>query len=352
MRIITAIKDFEATPRVSIVVVTKAFPNENCDSMLDSTVKINSKFEIIIVSTNTQKAAIVESYLGKLLDRNPRLVKIKVALMDFDRGPSYGRNLGVALAKSSYILFADDDVTIVDDVDPLLQYLEASVCQGIQPLILRFSDPGIVDSAGDFVRKDKWKSYVPYCKGAGMHINDLHGDLHIEEIPSMRSAFMVVAREALLSVDAFDSTFNFAYEDVDLGWRMLIAGYRLLFMPTVKVLHKGGRGTDPTKTDENVYKLALLNYYAMHLKITNHTWPLILARFYNRLIHYETWRVTKVKVSLIDAVRDFMTMNKLFSERVNLAMKHKTILAKKFHFRGKKKLEEMAEGKRFIYNMS
>jgi GT2 family glycosyltransferase len=271
---------------------------------------------------------------------------------DLDRGPSYERNIGAKLAKSPIVLFADDDVIVVDDIEILLQYLESGICEGIQPLILRFSDQEIVDSAGDFARKNKWNLLDPYCRGAGMRIDDLRRDLYIEEIPSMKGAFMAVAKEALFSIGSFDGTFDFGYEDVDLGWRMTIAGYRLLFMPTVTVLHKGGRSMHPTEKDEKVFRLDLLNYHAMQLKTTKCMWPLLFVRFYGRLLGYEIVKAKKGKVNFINALRDFLNISKLFTQRANSARKHKIILTKKYDFRGKKKLEEMAKGKRFIYNQS
>jgi GT2 family glycosyltransferase len=350
MEIIVLSKDPKVTARVSVIVVTNVFPNENLDVMLHSTEKFSFKYEAIIILSNFQQREDVERYLLDCIKSLPNLVKIKIVLMDFDRGVSYGKNLGTALAESPNLLFVDDDVKITEDVEPLLQYLESNVCQGVQPLILKLSNQEIVDSIGDFIKKDKWKIlYVPYSRGIGKPITDLQRDLYVEETPSMRGAFMIVRKEALRAVDGFDNSFNFGYEEVDLGWRMIIAGYRLLFVPTVKVLHKGGRSTDPTKSDENAIRLHLVNYYVMHLKITNYNiWPYLLVQFYRKLLDYEIWKMRKMKVGFINTVKDILTINKLFAERVASALEHKRILTQKFRFRGKERLEEFAKGKRFI----
>jgi len=350
MDIVITSKGVDIAPRVSVIVVTNVFPNENLDVMLHSTEKFSFKYEAIIILSNFQQREDVERYLLDCIKSLPNLVKMKIVLMDFDRGVSYGKNLGTALAESPNFLFVDDDVKITEDIEPLLQYLESNICQGVQPLILKLSNQGIVDSAGDFIKKDKWRIlYVPYSRGIGKPITDLHGDLYVEEIPSMRGAFMIVRKEALRAVDGFDNSFNFGYEEVDLGWRMIIAGYKLLIVPTVKVLHKGGRSTDPKRSDEKSSMMHLVNYYAINLKITNYMWPYILVQFCKKLLDYEIWKMRKNKAGFVDAVKGILTATRLFIERLSFVSCHKRILAKKFGFKGRQKLEELAEGRRFIF---
>lgn len=349
MQIVIIDKDVDINPRVSLVVVTNVFPNENLDAMLDSTKEFSFKYETVIVWSNIQHLADVKCHLSDHIKSLPNLVRIKIVLTDVDGGVSYGKNLGAVLAKSPTLLFVDDDVIVTEDIEPLLRYLETNVCQGIQPLTLKHSHHEIVDSAGDFIKKDtRGILYIPYSRGTGKPLNDLREDLFVEEIPSMKGAFMITRKEVLVSVGGFDSTFNFGFEEVDLGWRMVTAGYKLLFVPTVRVFHKGGRSTDPNKRDVRASQMHLVNYYIMNLKITNWVWPYILVQFYRRLLKDEIWNVRRMKAGLADSIRATLIINKLFFERLRFVSRHKRILAKKFRFEGKQKLEELAQGKRFI----
>jgi GT2 family glycosyltransferase len=100
-------------------------------------------------------------------------------------------------------LFVDDDAAVLDDVASLVEYLNANVCQGIQPLILRF-DQATVDSAGDFVRKRKASHLIPYSQGFSEPLSSVIGNLKVEEVPSMRSAFMIMRKPSFSSVGGFD----------------------------------------------------------------------------------------------------------------------------------------------------
>lgn len=159
---------------------------------------------------------------------------------------------------------------------------------------------------------------------------------------------MITRKEALMAVGGFDSTFNFGYEDVDLGWRMVIAGYRLLFVPTVHVLHKGGRSTDPDRSDEMSLIMGLVNYHIMNLKVASHIWPYIVVQFYRMLLDYEIWKLRNMKDGFGDSIKSFLTANVLFFQRLKSVQRYRMVLSTKFRFKGKRKLEEFARGKRFI----
>lgn len=270
--------------------------------------------------------------------------------MEKDLGAAYGRNIGTTLAESSNLIFADDDVVALDDIEILIRYLENGMCDGVQPLILKLAEPEKVDSAGDFVRlNSEGFLYVPYSRAAGQSVASLQ-DLYVEEIPSMRGAFMIVKKEVFHEVGGFDNTFNFGYEEVDLGWRMTIAGYKLLFAPVVRTLHKGGRSTDPNRSDEDSVRMHLVNYHILQLKVTpRRNWPFVLMHFLRRVIDQEMWSVRERRVSCLNAVKDMLIIIRLFVERLRSVHLHRKLLTEKFNWIGWKKFEQMSLGKRFIY---
>ena len=278
------------------------------------------------------------------------LTKTRLVLMDpeNDKGPAFRRNLGALLADSSILLFVDDDTMFLDDINPLLEYLQTNKCQGVQPLLIRFAKTEIVDSAGDYIKKDG-TLYSAFSRNAGMLLKDLPGNLPTEEIPSIRSAFMIVKKDAFLAVGGFDSTFFFNFEDVDLGWRMTSAGYKLLFVPYVKARHKGSLTTVKIISDRAL-RMGLVNIHATYLKITSYSlWLYIFAHFQQLLLKYEWNRIRQRKATYTSAFKDLFVMNKLLIEHSGQARLHRNILTRKFHLRGRRKLEDMANGKRFIY---
>lgn len=106
-------KNLSATPDLSIIVVSKVFPGRNLEAMLSSTKRILSRYETVLVTCNIETGLNVRQYLFPFLDCHPNLVKATVVLLGFDRGPSYGRGIGAALASSPNLLFADDDAMVL-----------------------------------------------------------------------------------------------------------------------------------------------------------------------------------------------------------------------------------------------
>ncbi len=329
--------------------VLRQFPNKNIESLLNSTRQITFEHEIILViGCSVDDSASAEMYFRQLLSSNTNLVEVRIVELTSDEGPAFGRNLGAVLANSANLAFLDDDVVLLDDIEPLLNLLEENLCQGVQPLLLRSADQRIVDSAGDFIRKGKNLFYTAYSKGYGDPLDKL-GPLCVEELPSLRGAFMMIRKDPLLHVGGLDNKFNFNFEDVDLSWRMVIAGYKLLFLPTVRALHKGGRTTDSKLQDDQTVMLGLVNYHATHLKVMGYLlWPYILARFFDRLLRHEVSKLRKREISADEFIREIASTFNCLLGKIGWVNFHKRILGKEFGFRGIWKLESMANGKRFV----
>jgi GT2 family glycosyltransferase len=331
-------------PTVSFIVVFPSYPNKYVSALLDSAVKLSMKYEVILVtdlmhSENEARQSLLNASKG-----NPNLTKLTLALIDVDEGPSYGRTLGALLADSPILLFADDDTLVVDDIAPLLELLHNGRCEGVQPLLVRFTGD-IVDSAGDYIRGVDRFRFTVYCRHTGEPLKSL-GNLQTDEVPYLRSAFMLMKKDAFLAVEGFDSTFIFNYEDVDLGCRMTCAGYKLLFAPYVTAKHKGS-STAVKMMSDRLRRLGVLNTHAMYLKMTPMAfWLYLFAEFERSLVRYECGRMRQGKAN---AFKDIFTMNKLFFQRARQARLHRRILVKRFRLVGRQKLDAMAQGKRFIY---
>jgi GT2 family glycosyltransferase len=67
------------------------------------------------------------------------------------------------------------------------------------------------------------------------------------------AAAALYRRDALVKVGGFDESY-FAYlEDVDLGFRLRLAGYRCLYVPDAVVRHVGSATTGGQRSDFSVY---------------------------------------------------------------------------------------------------
>jgi GT2 family glycosyltransferase len=160
----------------------------------------------------------------------------QVAIIRFEenRGFSAAVNAGIAASRSPYICLLNNDT----EVDPLwlkeiVAALDANSDVGsAASKILFFSDPKTVNSAGD-----EFSLF-----GVAYQRRLMRGDGDLFSVPqyvfSACGAAALYRRGILEKVGLFDEVF-FAYqEDVDIGFRIQLAGYRCLFVPTAIVYHK------------------------------------------------------------------------------------------------------------------
>jgi len=92
------------------------------------------------------------------------------------------------------------------------------------------------------------------------------GQYHeFDEILSARGAAMVVRRDVYKKVGGFDKDFFINLDDADFGWRIWIAGYRVVFVPDSIVYHRGS--SSPRRAPyaafhdiKNRYFMMLKNY--------------------------------------------------------------------------------------------
>ncbi|MBT8338408.1 MAG: glycosyltransferase family 2 protein [Desulfatitalea sp.] len=74
-----------------------------------------------------------------------------------------------------------------------------------------------------------------------------------KEVFSACAAAAMYKNESLIKVGGFDSTFFCYFEDVDLGFRLRLAGYRCLYVPMATVKHVGSAITGGRNSDFAVY---------------------------------------------------------------------------------------------------
>jgi GT2 family glycosyltransferase len=50
-------------------------------------------------------------------------------------------------------------------------------------------------------------------------------------------------RDILLKLGGFDLSYLFGYEDIDIAWRIYLAGYKIMYVPEAVIYHKAGGST-------------------------------------------------------------------------------------------------------------
>lgn len=94
---------------------------------------------------------------------------------------------------------------------------------------------------------------------SGLVWRDRHGmrqlpkDLKLQEIFSPCAAAALYRRQALADVGQFDEDYFCYVEDVDLGFRLRLAGHKSMYVPNAVVRHVGSATTGGQRSDFSVY---------------------------------------------------------------------------------------------------
>jgi len=167
-----------------------------------------------------------------------RFPQIKLVSLDTNTGFAVACNRGASEAKGDYVAFLNNDA-IADKswlsalVDTLYEAGEDAVCAASR----------IMSRDGEEVEFEGASSNL---FGAGRPAS-VWGWPDRPAPPTRGSSIlfasggaMLIKRSVFLDVGGFDPNYFAYFEDVDLGWRLWIMGYRVVYAPDAVVRHVGG----------------------------------------------------------------------------------------------------------------
>lgn len=162
-------------------------------------------------------------------------------------------NQGISKARYDYIFSLNNDTVV--EKSAILELLNLLNTDGrifsVSSKMVQFNNPELIDDAGDDY------TLLAYTKKRGNNQN-LNNFIEVSEIFSSCAGAALYRKDLLEELDGFDSEF-FAYmEDVDLGYRARINGYKNLFCPNAIVYHIGS-ATTGSQYNEFKVRLAARN---------------------------------------------------------------------------------------------
>lgn len=239
--------------RVSVVI-----PNLNGEKWLGACLESLSAqsrkpMEVIIVDNGSTDGSLNVVH-GYTLDTT-------IIRLERNTGFAFAVNRGAEAARGEFLLFLNTDTVVAPDC---IEFLEATLADApddvssVMPLMVMLERPDCVDDAGDVL------SWYGDSRKRG-HGEPVARYSEQEEIFSPCAGAVLYRASVFSELDGFDEGF-FAYlEDVDLGLRCRLAGYRHLLQPAARVQHKG-HGSVMPKT--RYLRLTTRNRMALILKDT------------------------------------------------------------------------------------
>ena len=151
---------------------------------------------------------------------------VRVVALEHDDGIPAGRNAGVPHVGGELLFFLDDDAEIAGD-DALVRV--AALLDADPELALVQLGPRPRDPAGR-----RSRDWVPRLR-----VGD---PARPSEMTVIWEGAVGIRRAAFEQVGGWPAEFRFVHEGVDLGWRLMDAGYRMRYAGDIAVLHPSPAG--------------------------------------------------------------------------------------------------------------
>jgi glycosyltransferase involved in cell wall biosynthesis len=147
---------------------------------------------------------------------------VKVIKLAETGGPARARNVGAKLAQGEILFFIDADVTIHPDT--------------IEQVEIAFqTQPDLAALIGSYDDEPGAPNFLSQYKNLFHHYTHQGGN---EEASTFWGACGAIRRDVFLQIGGFDPAYRYpSIEDIELGYRLKRAGYRIQLRKTVLVKH-------------------------------------------------------------------------------------------------------------------
>ena len=173
--------------------------------------------------------------------------------LETNKGYAGGYNEALTQIEAKYFAIVNSDVEITPQwLVPIIQLMESDPSiAAVQPKILAEGRRGYFEYAGASGGFMDSLGY-PFCRGRMLNSTERDTGQYESVIPIFwaSGAAFVVRSDVFKSVGGFDPDYFAHQEEIDLAWRFLLKGYKIMCCPASIVYHVGG-GTltynSPTK---------------------------------------------------------------------------------------------------------
>lgn len=242
-----------------------------------------------------------------------RYPQVRLLPLPENRGFTGACNAGIDLASGEYIALLNND-TEVDPVwaaavvDAFQRYPEAG---SIASKMLLFDRRDYIHTTGDFFTLDgRAGNRGVWQQDAGQY--DTEGYVF-----SACGGSAVYRRAMLDQIGTLDDDFFFSGEDIDLGWRAQLAGWRCMYVPSAVVYHHlsatGGGKTSSYYDGRNLIFILAKNYPAALWR--KYGWQILRAQARLAWEALKAWRGEAARARLRGMLAGLLGLPRIWRKR-------------------------------------
>jgi GT2 family glycosyltransferase len=196
---------------------------------LSSVLKTNyENYEIIFIDNGSSDKSI------EFLTKNISSEKIKIIENKKNYGFSLGNNLALNHANGEYVVLLNNDVEVEPNwLTELVNVMEKNKLIGAaQCKVINFDRSGI-QTMGNLLDTALMTHFIGNKKKDNGEYNK------ISEITYATGSGFIIRRSIVNKIGLFDPDYFFYHDDCDLGWRIRLAGFKIVVVPSSVIYHKG-----------------------------------------------------------------------------------------------------------------
>ena len=222
--------------------------------------------EVFVVDNNS-----VDGSLKMLAAKFPEVIVI--ANKD-NVGFAKANNQAIRISKGEYVLLLNPDTVVEDDTfSKCVAFMDSHPDAGGLGVKM-------VDGKGQFLPESKrglptpmtafYKIFglsklFPHSKRFSKYHLGYLPENEVNEVDILAGAYMLMRRETLDKCGLLDETFFMYGEDIDLSYRITLAGYKNYYFPETRIIHYKGESTKKTSVN-----YVLVFYKAMEIFAKKH----------------------------------------------------------------------------------
>ena len=186
----------------------------------------HTPYEIIVVDNNSpDKSGIFFS------EKYP---EIKFILNERNVGVPGGLNIGIKNASGEFVVLLNNDLVVMPNwLDNFFKAYEKTGNALYQPKSLKFKDPTVIDGTGCMINIFGFG----FARDKGVKDDGQYNTQ--EEISYASGTCMFCSRKIFDEIGLFDPNFFAYHEELDLGWRARIFGFKSYYVPETVIHHHG-----------------------------------------------------------------------------------------------------------------
>lgn len=259
----------------------------------------------VVENTNTAIADVIVADNGST-DDSLRLLEedfpgVKVLKFDKNYGFAEGYNKAISESGYEYTVLLNSDVRTPNGwLEPMYEYCkEHSNVGACQPKLLSDVHPDMFEYAGasgGYIDKHGY----PFCRGRLFDTVECDNGQY-DDVTNLfwaTGAALFVRSELYMNVGGLDSLFFAHMEEIDLCWRIHLAGYDIVVVPEAKVYHFGG-GSLPPSNPHKTYLNFRNNLLLLHKNLPQKDGKRLI--FIRRLYDALAWGMFVLKGNFGDA---------------------------------------------------